>query len=253
MEYIALGMSDLLVSHTAFGAMSLKDIPDEEQAAILVHQAYDGGINFFDTAHSTPESEKRLGACLHGIRQDVILSTKSSADTGEGLVRDLDESLVALQSDYVDLFQYETETILPAPGGKDGIYDALQQLKASGKIRHIGLTTQNPEIANYAVENCLVETLQYPFNMLTDAASRALVDSCQQHDVGFIAMKPLYSGLLQNIPLAFGFLHQYENVVPVWGVRTSEELKQLLYFEAHPPVVDDAFRKEVERVNAFFN
>ncbi|MCR5289468.1 MAG: aldo/keto reductase [Treponema sp.] len=253
MEYIALGKSNLMVSRTAFGAMSLKDIANVEDAVKLVHQAYDDGINFFDTAHSTPESEKRLGSCLHGIRQNVILATKSSAKDATELVADLEDSLIALQSDYVDLFQYETENIMPEPDGKDGIYKALIKLKQSGKIRHIGLTSQTHSIAYHAILNGLYEAIQYPFNVLTDETSQELVTLAQEYDVGFIAMKPLYSGLVQNIPLAFGFLHQYENVVPVWGVRTSEELKQILYFEAHPPIIDDAFKEELKHTHDFFN
>jgi uncharacterized protein len=253
MEYIALGKSNLMVSRTAFGAMSLKDISDEEQAAVLVHQAYDAGINFFDTAHSAPESEKRLGACLHGIRQDVILATKSAACSGQELISDLEESLDLLQTDYVDLFQYETDTSLPLQSGPDGIYRTLEMLHGSGKIRHIGITTGNPDIAHQAVTDPLCETMQYPFNLLTDKASAELVKLCQEKDVGFIAMQPLYGGLVQNISLAFGFLHQYENVVPVWGMRTTEELNQILYFEAHPPVIDDHFREEAKRFHDFFN
>ena len=108
MEYIALGKSNLMVSRIGFGAMSLKDFDSEEDAAIIVHKAYDSGINFFDTSHTTIESEKRLGLCLNGIRQNVILSTKSNSTTEEQLKADLERSLSALQTDYVDLFQYES-------------------------------------------------------------------------------------------------------------------------------------------------
>lgn len=254
MDYIALGKSDLMVSRTAFGAMSLKDIADEESAAILVHQAYDAGVNFFDSSHSTRESETRLGSCLHGIRQDVILATKSSAADGSGLLSDLEESLEALHTDYVDLFQYETETFLPFPGGGDGICAAFDSALASGKVRHIGITTQNEKVAfALSMGASSFETLQYPFNLLTGEESLQIVSECAKNDVGFIAMKPLYSGLVQNIPLAFGFLHQYENVVPVWGVHTSDELQQILYFASHPPVIDDKFRDEVAKMHDFFN
>ena len=81
MEYIGLGKSNLLVSRVGFGAMSLSEIDTEENAAILIHKAYDAGINFFDISHSKVESEKRLGACLSGIRQHVILSTETNAST----------------------------------------------------------------------------------------------------------------------------------------------------------------------------
>ncbi len=269
MDYIALGKSNLMVSRTAFGAMSLKDIPDEEQAIALVHEAYEAGINFFDTSHSTLESEKRLGNCLYGIRQDVILSTKSSAQSVHQLYSDLEESLDSLHTDYVDLFHLEIENFLPKKNGEDGIYAALQNLLASGKIRHVGLTTQNYSLAMSVLasgqdlssatdssaknEDSIFEAIQFPFNILTDEESKKLVAECESKDVGFIAMKPLYSGLVQNIKLAFGFFNQYENVIPVWGVRSSEELKQILYYASNPPVIDDSFKAEMESLHDFFN
>ncbi|QTQ15761.1 aldo/keto reductase [Treponema parvum] len=254
MDYIALGKSNLMVSRTAFGAMSLKDAGDEESAAILVRQAYEAGVNFFDTSHSAPESEKLLGDCLHGIRQDVILATKSSAPNASQLARDLEESLDALHTDYIDLFQYETESLIPSPDGADGIYDELEKLRSAGKILNIGLTTQTEAVASRMIaESSLFETLQYPFNLLLGETASGIVKNCGERDVGFIAMKPLFSGLVQNISLAFGFLHQFENVVPVWGVRTGSELQQILYFASHPPVIDDNFKAELKRLSDFFN
>ena len=255
MDYIALGKSNLMVSRTAFGAMSLKDIADEEQAIALVHEAYEAGINFFDTSHSTLESERRLGNCLYGIRQDVILSTKSSAQTAKQLYSDLEESLDSLHTDYVDLFHLETENFLPQVDSSDGIYAALQNLLSSGKIRHVGLTTQNYAVASGALEskNSIFEAIQYPFNILTDEESIELVKNCEEKDIGFIAMKPLYSGLIQNIKLAFAFINQHENVIPVWGVRSSEELKQILYYASHPPVIDDSLKAEMDSMHNFFN
>ena len=76
---------------------------------------------------------------------------------------------------------------------------------------------------------------------------------CEEYDVGFLAMQPLCGGVIQNIPLALGFLHQYENVVPLWGVQTQEELEQILYFNDHPPVIDEQFNADIENLRNFFN
>ena len=66
-------------------------------------------------------------------------------------------------------------------------------------------------------------------------------------------MRPLCGGVLTNIPISLGYLHQFEHVVPVWGARTEEELRQILYFAENPPVVDEQFLKEAEQLRAFFN
>lgn len=240
-----------MVSRVGFGAMSLKDIAGEEDAATLVHKAYDAGINFFDISHTVPESEKRLGACLHGIRQNVLLATKACVLDARDLAYDLEASLNALQSDYVDLFQYEVdEKSIPE---FEKIVSEMNRLRGQGKIRHFGLATESLEIASRALESDLFETVQAPFNMLIGERGEPLVHEAAKNDTGFIAMQPLYGGLVQNIPLALGYLYQFENVVPLWGVRNPEELEQILYFNSKPPVVDDAFKEEVKKIRDFFN
>ena len=260
MEFISLGKSNLLVSKNSFGAMSLdcKEIEafgDEadEKACGIVHHAYSGGMNFFDISHSRPVCEKRLGAALHGIRHNVILATKTSGQTAAEIRHDLNESLDALESDYIDLYQIENPLVVPLKDGKDGLYNELLTLKDKEIIHHIGIASENYELIKEAVECGLYETVQFPFSMISSDEVVGLVKLCEKNDVGCIAMQPLNGGIVNNIPLAFGFFQQFENVVPVWGAHTDEELQQILYFNEHPPVIDDEFKKEVENVRLFFN
>jgi uncharacterized protein len=255
MDYVALGRSNLLVSRTAFGGLALNGTTDYESAARLVSLAYEGGINFYDTSHTAPESERLLGAATHVFRTDIVLATKSAARSVQELRLDLDESLESLQTSYIDLYQLENPRVMPVSGGADGLYDALCALKTGGKIRHIGIATDSMELAAsvLASGSSLWETIQFPFNILCGNATEELVKKCAGTDTGFIAMQPLCGGVITNIPLALGYLHQFESVVPVWGARTSEELEQILYFTANPPVIDDKFNEEAEKVRAFFN
>lgn len=225
----------------------------EEQACRLVHQAYDGGINFFDTAHSKPVCEKRLGAALHGIRHNVFLATTTDASSVHELRSDVNESLATLDTDYIDLYQLENSLVLPTDKTQDGLYRELSSLKKKGTVRHIGLVTENYDLAVQAIESGLYETVQIPFNMLTGEDALSVVRLCHEREVGCIAMQPLCGGLVSNIPLAFGFLHQYEGVVPLWGIHTPDELLQILYFNDHPPVVDEQFMAEAEKIRTFFN
>ena len=68
-------------------------------------------------------------------------------------------------------------------------------------------------------------------------------------------MQPLNGGIVNDIPLALGFFMQEkcENVVPVWGIHTQEELQQILYFNDHQPVIDKKFVDELEMQKMFFN
>jgi len=253
MEYVRLGKTNLLASRTAFGAMSLKHTGDAETASTLIRKAYEAGINFFDTSRSNGASEKLLGDALYEVRENVIIATKSKASSGQELLRDLDESLDALHCDAIDLYQYETESFVPTADGKDGIYQTLLTMKAAGKIKHIGAVTEDFDTASEIIKTELYETIQFPFSMISPIDTASLVGLCAERDMGFIAMQPLCGGVLSNIPLAFGFLHQYENVFPLWGAETPEELSQILYFNDRPPVIDEAFQRDVEKLRTFFN
>ena len=242
-----------MISRVAMGATSLHKIGDDTQVYKLVRSAYDQGINFFDTSRKTPECEKLLGDAIGDIRDNVMLATKTASLIPSEVLRDLEESLNVMHTDVIDLFQYETDSFMPEKDGPDGIYNALLQLKESGKVKAIGLATEDLDIAERAINSGLYDTIQFPFSMLSSDETIALVKLCEESDVGFIAMQPLCGGVLDNIPLAFGFLHQFENVIPLWGVESEEELEQILYFNEKPPVIDDKFNEDVEKIRMFFN
>ena len=66
-------------------------------------------------------------------------------------------------------------------------------------------------------------------------------------------MQPLCGGVVENIPLAMGFINQFESVVPLWGMQSIDELNQILYFNEHKPEVDEKFQADVEHLRNFFN
>lgn len=253
MEYIRLGKTNLLVSRIAVGAMRLSADSGEENAALIVRKAYDSGINFFDTSGTTPESEKLLGDALYDIRNNVLISTTTNAKTPVEIKENIENSLMTLHCDNVDLYQFETDDFLPEAGGADGIYDTLVELRKSGKAKHIGIVTVNMDCAVKAVTSGLYETLQFPFSMISPSEVTELIKLCEQNDVGFIAMQPLGGGLIENIPLALGYISQFESVVPIWGIQSQDELSHILYFNEHPPVIDEKFNTDVEKVRMFFN
>lgn len=253
MDYIRLGKTNLLISRIAFGAMRLSESSVDENATVLVRKAYEAGINLYDTSSKYPLSEKLLGDALYDIRNNVILATTTSAKNWSELTENIENSLMTLHTDSVDLYQFEAENFLPLPNQEDRIYETLVELKKKGKIKHFGIVTTDFELAKKAIESDLYETLQFPFSVVNSDYASDLIKMCEEHDVGFIAMQPLGGGLLENIPIAYGFLNQYESVVPIWGVKSLEELNQILYFREHPPVIDETFQKDVEKIRSFFN
>ncbi|MBR4631291.1 MAG: aldo/keto reductase [Treponema sp.] len=256
MDYVILGKSNLLVSRTAFGAMTLAGVDSQETAAALVKQAYDDGVNFFDTSVFSQESERRLGEAISslGIRDDVVIATKTTSCNTDKIDEDINCSLCNLKVDYIDLYQLEVNQKLPRLDSTDRVAEKFMNLKSSGLIRHFGISTESLEIAKEMLSSDVPwETIQFPFNMLCPTEIENFVKEVAKSEIGFIAMRPLCGGIVSNIPLALGYLRQFENVVPVWGVENSEQLQQILYFTQNPPNIDEKFHAEVKEQRDFFN
>lgn len=247
MEYIRLGKTELLVSRTAFGCLPVQRIADVGEAANLIKAAYEGGINFFDTARSYTDSEEKVGRAMGEIRRDVIIATKSASRSGEDLKKDLETSLRNLQTDYIDLYQLHNPSFIPVPGGQDGLYDALLDAKKAGKIRFIGITNHSRQLALQAIESGLYDSLQYPFCYLSDDQDLELERTCAGAQMGFIAMKGLSGGLITNIPAAFAWIRQFESVIPVWGIQKQSELDQFLALEKDPVALDESLNAAIKR------
>jgi aryl-alcohol dehydrogenase-like predicted oxidoreductase len=119
-----------------------------EEARAVVRRAYELGINFFDNARSywDGHSEEVFGEVLAPVRKEIFLTTKTTARTRKGAEADLEASLRALRTDYVDLWQIhalsemkEIEQIM-APGGA---MEAFEAAKKAGKCRFIGVTAHH--------------------------------------------------------------------------------------------------------------
>ena len=82
-----------------------------------------------------------MGAALHEVRDQIIISTKTAAQNGEDLRKDLEMSLEKLQTDYIDLYQFHNPAFCPKPGDGSGLYEAALEAKEQGKIRISELPT----------------------------------------------------------------------------------------------------------------
>ena len=98
MKKIRLGRTELMVTKTAFGALPIQRI-SKEDAVRLVRRAYDAGINYFDTANSYTDSEEKLGLAFEGIRQNVVISTKSGGADRKTVQAHIENSLRMLKTD----------------------------------------------------------------------------------------------------------------------------------------------------------
>ena len=244
MNTIRLGRSELMVTKTAFGALPIQRISTAE-AVKLVRRAYEGGINYFDTANMYTDSEEKLGLVLKDVREKVIISTKSGATDKQGAMAHIENSLRHLG--YIDLFQFHNPAVLPDISDPNGAFAAALEMKEKGYIRHIGITNHRHHIAKAAIESGNFETLQFPFCYLATDVDLELVELCKQADMGFIAMKGLSGGLLNNAAACHAFMQQYENVVPIWGVQRMEELEQWLSLAETSGAMTEELKAVIEK------
>lgn len=246
MQTVTLGTTRITVNKNGFGALPIQRISNED-AVHLIRKAYDAGITFFDTARFYTDSECKLGEALEGIRDKVYIATKTGAATAEAFWKDLETSLGNLRTDYVDLYQFHNPSFCPKPGDGSGLYEAILQAKAEGKVRHIGITNHRLSVAEEAIESGLYETLQFPFCYLSGEKELALVEKCKEKNMGFIAMKALSGGLITNSAAAYAFLAQYDNVLPIWGVQREKELDEFISYIDNPPCMTADLETFIEK------
>ena len=249
MQYTVLGKTGLKIARLGFGGIPIQRI-DAPQTKALMEQLRQAGVNFIDTARGYTVSEEFLGVGLEGIRQDFILATKSMSRTKEAMARDIDISLKNLRTDYIDLYQVHNVTPeqleqVMAPGGA---LEALMEAKATGKIRHIGVTSHSLDTFRMAVELDWVETFMFPYNIVEDQAQE-LIARCAERNIGFICMKPLAGGAIENATLALRYICANPDVtVVIPGMAAPEELAQNVAAVADTSPLTEQEKQAMEQI-----
>ena len=175
---ICLGKTGIETVQNAFGALPIQRV-DKETAAAILRRAYEGGMRFFDTARAYTDSEEKLGLAFAGLREKVYLASKTMAKTPEDFWAQLETTLSNLKTDYLDLYQLHFAERCYRPGDGSGLYECMQEAKAQGKIRHIGITAHKLDVAEdcVAAAHTLAERLaQMPTKALV-ATRQLLRDS----------------------------------------------------------------------------
>jgi len=211
MKTVTLGKSGLVVSRLAFGTWQLGGDwgpTDETSAIAAITRAADSGVTFFDTAqgYGFGASESLLGNALFGRRrQDVVIATKGGlrpSGQGSGVVRDaspewirhgVDESLRALATDYIDLYQVHW----PDPNTPlEETAQALAELVDEGKVRHVGVSNFDTAQIERFSEVLPVETLQPPYHLFRRQIEAEVLPYTAAHNIGVLVYGPLAHGLL---------------------------------------------------------
>ena len=212
MKQTTLGRSNLQVSRIAFGTWQLGGdwgATDEEAAVAAIRHAADQGINFFDTAqgYGFGASEQLLARALDGKpRDEVIIATKGGLRPSprggverdaspEWIRRGVEESLKALGTDYIDLYQVHW----PDPNTPfEQTARALYELKAEGKIRHVGVSNFDADQIEEFSRTLPVETLQPPYHLFRREIEVSILPYTRSHEIGVLVYGPLAHGLLSG-------------------------------------------------------
>jgi len=225
MEYRVLGKTGLTVSRLGFGGIPIQRI-DAECTKKLIASIHAAGVNYIDTARGYTVSEEYLGYALEGIRKDFVLATKSMARTKESMAKDIEISLKNLRTDYIDIYQIHNPTPadleqVMAPGGA---LEALEEARSAGKIGHIGITLHPVNLFETALELPWVETIMFPYNIVETQAEE-FIRKCTERNIGFICMKPLAGGAIEDPRLALRYIAANDDVtVMIPGMAAEEEL-----------------------------
>lgn len=241
MNYKIFGKTGLKVSEVGFGCIPIIRLNTDEAVQVLRH-AFERGITLYDTANAYKDSEYKIGKALSDVRSQIVIATKTQRRDATGVVEHLENSLRMLKTDYIDLYQLHQvsqEKDWEAITGPNGALEAVVKAKEQGKIRHIGITSHSLSMAIKLVKTELFETVMFPFNFIEDAAKDELNVVAESLNIGIFAMKPFAGGVIDNATLAFKFLRQHSNVVPIPGFDSVAGVDEILALYEQPNTVND--------------
>src|SRR5581483_4855156 len=201
------------VAPLCLGVMNVGGPTSEEDGIRMIHEALDAGVNFVDTAnvYQGGRSEEIVGVALQGRRDEAVLATKVFNPMGTGpndrgnsrvaIVRELENSLRRLQTDYVDLYQlHRFDETTPIEESLEALTDVVRQ----GKVRYVGISTfpawRIAQAQHVAKEHGFVRiaTEQPPYNLLEREVEREVVPACREYGMAIIPWSPLAGGLLSD-------------------------------------------------------
>ena len=231
MEKVRFGKTNLMVSKVAFGGIPIMRL-NKNDAVKVVRDTLDLGVNFIDTAHGYSDSEEKIGEAIKVTkRENIILASKCHANDRISFTDQLDTSLKRLGVDYIDIYQFhgvstrERADAVFAPGGAmEGLNDAIK----ADKVRFPAFSSHSIPIAMELMKTGKFAAVQLPFNYIDNAAADDAIPLALKLDIGFIAMKPMGGGLLDNAGLSFRYLMSFNGIIPDPGIEKSEEIREIV-------------------------
>ncbi len=234
MKLRELGKTGLKVSPLGLGLAEISRQDnmgtDVSQAARVLNEALDNGINFLDTAACYGPTEEMIGEAVSHRRDEYVLATKAGhavADapgkswTAETIEHSIDRSLQRLKTDHVDIVQLHSCSVEVLEQGE--VIDALIRAREAGKTRFASFSGDN-EAAKWAVESGIFATLQTSYNLVDQhARTKGLLDMAQKAKMGVIIKRPVANGVWWRDESPYAYADEY--------FRRSQVMKDVGAFE----------------------
>lgn len=215
MKYRVLGKTGMKISVVGVGTWQFGGewggAFDQSQADAIIGKARDLGINLIDTAecYGDHHSERLVGNAIRGDRQNWVVATKfghkfhsnferTEVWSAEQVRESLEDSLRALQTDYVDLLQFHSGT--DEVFNNDELWKMLNEQARAGKVRHLGLSI-SPNTNVYQTSKAAqvgAEAIQVIYNRLEREPETTVFPICEEHNLGVLSRVPLASGFLSG-------------------------------------------------------
>jgi aryl-alcohol dehydrogenase-like predicted oxidoreductase len=209
MTYQQLGASTLSVSQIGYGCMSLKNGNSENE--LLLHTAFEKGINFFDTAdlYDKGANESLVGKVFKEKRKEVIIATKVGNQwrpdgtgwdwnpTKKYILSAVEESLKHLQTDYIDLYQLHGGTI---DDPIDETIEAFETLQQQGKIRFYGISSIRPNVIREYAQRSKIVSVMMQYSLLDRRPEEFALSFLKEKGIGVITRGSVAQGLLIDKP-----------------------------------------------------
>lgn len=260
-----LGRTGLKTTILGLGGESLIKLKDKEKEAVeLVRAAYELGINYFDTASGYYPSEIRVGKGLEGVRNQVILATKTDDRTASGSMKLLEKSLNHLKTDHIDIWQLHHLDKMAEVNkvfAKGGAMEALLSAKEQGMVKYLGIT-------GHTDHRPLCEAMdRYQFDtalLAVNAADRyhesfmPAIQNANKKGMGIIGMKVYGRGLIFE-PTKLSSAEEAFNYVLSLPISTAiigqDSIKQLLenvsIAQNFKPLTDEQMVRIAEKVKDY--
>ncbi len=256
MKTTQLGRTGLEVSELGFGGIPILRL-ESGQAERILGKAFDLGITLYDTAHLYGDSEGKIGRALHGVRDQVVLASKTMKRDAAGAAEQLHNSLRELQTEWIDVFQchqVSAESEWKEISGPSGALEALSKARDKGQVRFLGVSSHSQEMAVKLVQTGMFDTVQFPFNIIENEPREALFPAARDRGMGILAMKPFAGGVIDDARLAFAFLRQEPGIIPIPGFDSEAAVEEVVgLFERDNEVTNDDLRQMEELRNRLGN